>query len=295
MSVIHGNGVAGFGDYFMIAVLGMNLRGKSMAGRIHPTSEIDSQADLAEDVSIGPGCVIRGCVRSGAGTRVIGHAYLQGPLTIGRENTIYPFTTLGFAPQDRKYNPLEQGAGVLIGDGNVFRESVTIHRATGQRPTTIGDGNYFMVNSHAGHDVVMGDDNMLANGALLAGHVEVADRVIFGGNCAVHQFCRVGRLVMMSGQQGVTRDLPPFSICYEDRRVGGLNLVGLRRAGYRDHIPALKEAFTILYRNGHANLSAVDLIERELGNDTLCMELVAFVRTTSRGITGYRQPIRDDA
>jgi len=256
-------------------------------GQIHPTAWVDSEVDLAPSVIVGPGCIIEGRVTIGDNTRLLANVHIQGPTTIGRNCTFYPFCCIGFPPQDRKFDPSHAGAGLVIGDDNVFRESVTIHRATGERPTTIGHRNYFMVNSHVGHDVIIGDDCTLANGALLAGHVEMSDRVILGGNAAVHQFCRIGRLAMLSGIAAVTQDLPPFCTVYNMRQVGSLNVVGLRRAGLRDHIAPLQRAFEILYRERHANPAACDLIEAELGHDPLCRELVAFVRSSKRGITGY--------
>ncbi len=256
--------------------------------QIHPSAIVDSQAQLASSVVVGPGCVIVGRVTIGEGTRLIANVYLEGPLTIGRDCTLYPFVCLGMAPQDRKFDPAQSGAGLTIGDGNVLRESVTIHRATGDRSTTVGDRNYFMANSHAGHDCVIGNDCTFANGVLLAGHVTVSDNVTIGGNAAVHQFCRIGRLVMLSGVVAITQDVPPFCVAYSDRRVGSLNVVGLRRAGLRDHLQPLKRAFHILFRERHSNNVACDRIEAELGDNPLCAELAAFVRGSKRGISPYQ-------
>ena len=255
---------------------------------IHPSAFVDDAAQLAQDVVVGPGCSITGEVRVGEGTRLLAQVHLQGPMQIGRGNRLYPFVCLGFAPQDRGYDPERPGAGVQIGDDNVFRESVTAHRATQDRPTTIGNRNYFMVNTHAGHDVVVGDDVTLANGALLAGHVQVGDRVIMGGNAGLHQFCRVGRMAMISGMGAIHQDVPPFCVVHRNSRVGSLNLVGLRRSGHRDHIRPLKAAFDILYRQGHTNSAAAQRILDELGDDPLCHELATFVQQSKRGLTGYR-------
>ncbi len=254
---------------------------------IHPTATVDAAAHLADDVVIGPGCLIDGPVRLGAGTRLLGHVVLNGPVTIGAGNTLYPFTCVGYAPQDRKYDPATPGAGVAIGDHNVLRESVTIHRATGDQPTRLGDRNYLMVNSHLGHDAVVANDCTLANGALVGGHATIDDRVLVGGNAAVHQFVRVGRLAVLSGLAGLSQDLPPFCTSYYTRTVGSLNIVGLRRAGYRRHIPALKRAFELLFQSRLSNASAIARIENELGDDPLCAELAAFVRASKRGVTAY--------
>lgn len=253
--------------------------------QIHPTALVDPHAELADDVVVGPGCIIQGPVRIGSGTHLIAHVYLQGPLIIGQRNTLYPYVCLGLAPQDRKFDPQVSGAGIVIGDDNILREGVTIHRATGNQPTRLGSGCYLMVNSHIGHDAQVGNAVTLVNGALVAGHVEIADQVILSGNAVVHQFVRIGRLAMIAGVQGVTQDVPPFCIVYNSRRVGSLNIIGLRRAGYRASIPALQQAFDLLYRRGLPNQAAAQAIEQQLGHDPLCRELAQFVRSTRRGIT----------
>jgi len=256
---------------------------------IHPTASVDRNARLADSVEIGPYCNIAGNVAVGAGTRMIANVTIQGPTTLGERNLIYPYTCLGYAPQDRSFNPKTEGAGLVIGDDNVFREFVTINRAKTEHPTTIGHRNYWMANSHAGHDTVVGDDCNFANGVLLAGHVTVGDRAFFGGNSGIHQFCRVGRLAMLAGTESGTQDVPPFCIMIARNRIGSLNLVGLRRAGYRDHVKPLQEAFDILFKQGHTNQTAVRLIEEQLGRDPLCAELAQFVRESKRGICGYAE------
>lgn len=262
---------------------------------VHPTAIVDSRAELADDVSVGPGCIIEGTVRIGRGTRLLHRVSLQGPMTLGEANVLYPNVCLGFAPQDLKFDPDRAGAGLVIGSRNTFREGVTIHRATGEQPTRVGDDNVFMVNAHAGHDVQVGNACMIVNGALLAGHCEVGDRAIVSGNAAVHQFCRVGRLAMLGGTFCVTQDLPPFCTSNGSRSVGGINRVGLRRAGLGDHATAVKQAFDLIYRRRHLPGVAADLIESELGEDPLCMELVEFLRTTRRGITPFRSNNRQAA
>jgi len=255
---------------------------------IHPSATVDRRAELAEGVRIGPGCIVDGRVTIGANTELQAYVRVQGPAVIGSNCVVYSFACIGMPPQDRKFDPVKEGAGVVIGDDNVFRESVTIHRATGDRPTTIGHRNYFMVSSHAGHDAIVGNDCTLANGALIGGHVHVDDSVTLGGNCGVHQFCRIGRLSMLSGVTAVTQDVPPFCITYVLRYVSSLNIVGLRRAGYRDHIEPLQRAFDIFYREHHTNAVACDLIDAEFGHDPLCKEFADFIRASKRGITAYR-------
>ena len=201
--------------------------------QIHQTATVDDQATLADDVVVGPQCVIEGPVTIGPGTRLIAQVYLRGPMTIGANNTFYPTAVIGLEPQDWKADPDKPGKGTVIGDGNMLREGVSIHRASrDEHATTVGDRNYLMANSHVAHDCIVGNDCMFANSALLGGHCVVGDRVILGGNSGVQQFCRIGRLSMLGGCEGMTADLPPFCMVHHTKQVSALNLIGLRRAGY---------------------------------------------------------------
>lgn len=254
--------------------------------QVHSTAYVDPEAQLGEGVVVGPGCVIEGPVAVGAGTRLMGYVQLRAPLTLGVNNAVYPFACLGFNPQDRHYGPDDTGDGLAIGDENVIRESVTMNGGT-EGPTTIASRNYFMACSHVGHDCHVGNDVAFANGAMLAGHVRVGDGVNLGGNAGIQQFCRIGRLAMIAGNEGISRDLPPFCMVQHTRRVAGLNLVGLRRAGLRQHIDPLKRAFSLLYKRGLATPTALDRIEHEFGSDPCCRELARFVRESERGITAH--------
>ncbi|MEX2389007.1 MAG: acyl-ACP--UDP-N-acetylglucosamine O-acyltransferase [Phycisphaeraceae bacterium] len=255
--------------------------------QIHPTASVDPQARLADDVVVGPGCVLDGPVTLGQGTRLVAGVFIQGPFTAGQRNTIYPGACLGYSPQDIKFDPARPGAGTVLGDDNVIREHVTIHRATGEHPTTLASHCYLMVHSHVGHDCTLGQHVMIVNGSMLGGHVEVQDNAIISGNSAVHQFARVGRLSMLAGNVGISHDLPPFCVASHRKRVGGLNIIGLRRAGLRDHIAPLREAFRIFYRQGHTRPVALEKIDQTLGHDPVVQEFVAFIRSTKRGITPY--------
>lgn len=255
---------------------------------IHTTAFVDPNAELADDVIVGPYSSIVGKVTVGAGTRLIGHAILNGPMTVGQRNLFYPFACIGYAPQDRGYDPKHDGAGVIIGDDNVFRESVTVNRATCQRPTTIGNQNLFMACAHAAHDVVVGNQCNLANSALLAGHAWIGDQVNMAGNAAVAQYCRVGRMAMIGGEAGITRDVPPFCMVYYTRRINSLNLVGMRRAGLRESIRPMTIAFDILFRQAHTNQSALEIIrEDEIYADPCVRQFVEFIVASERGLTQY--------
>ncbi|MEM7680742.1 MAG: acyl-ACP--UDP-N-acetylglucosamine O-acyltransferase [Planctomycetota bacterium] len=251
---------------------------------VHPTAIVSPDAELADDVVVGPFCTVSAGVKLGPGCRLISHAILQGPLEMGPDNRVYPFACLGFAPQDVKVDYEAPGLGTVLGARNVFRESVTIHRGFHDRPTTVGDDNYLMANCHLGHDVQIGSHCMLANGAVLGGHVVAGDRVLFGGNCGIHQFVRIGRMAVITGGDGFTVDVPPFCNSNHRNQLYGINVVGLRRAGLREHVRPLREAYRILFRQGHTNATAVKLLREQLADDPLCMELAEFVATTQRGI-----------
>jgi len=251
---------------------------------IHPTAIVDPDVRLGDDVYIGPGCTLRGKVTIGPGGQLHGFSYLHGPLTIGRNVRIYPYACIGFAPQHRGYNPAVDGAGIIIGDDNFFREGVTVNRAFADDPTRIGDRVYCMANSHVGHDAVLGNDITLVQGAVVGGHAQIGDAVMLGGNSGIHQFARVGRLGLIAGGVGAPRDVPPFCVYHHTNRISGLNVVGLRRAGYRAHIKALQRAFELLFRSGLSNATAASRIERELGEDPLCLEFARFIPGTKRGI-----------
>ena len=218
---------------------------------VHSTAVIDPQADLAPDVQVGPYSVIEGPVRVGPGCVIESHACLSGPLTMGYNNFVGHGAVLGKSPQHKGYR--NEPTGLRIGDDNVFREHVTIHRGTvqGNGETWIGDRNLFMIGSHVGHDCRVGNGCTLVNGALVAGHVTLYDNCILSGHAAVQQKVRIGRLAMMGGLGSTTKDIPPFVLLQGYNCVTGLNLVGLRRAGFPSQsITALRESFQILFKKG---------------------------------------------
>lgn len=260
---------------------------------IHPTAVIDPRADLAEDVHVGPYAILEGEITVGPGTVIEAHACLSGPMRLGRDNLIGHGAVLGKSPQHKGYRGEE--TCLQVGDGNIFREHVTIHRGTviGGGVTRVGHRNLFMVGSHVGHDCVVGNDCTLVNGALVAGHVELHDGCILSGHSAIQQKVRVGRLAMLGGLGSVTKDIPPFVIQQGYNCVSGLNLVGLRRAGVlAPAIASLRSAFRILYKEGRTQTGALDQIESDLGSVPEVAEFVAFIRASKLGVSPARDPGR---
>jgi UDP-N-acetylglucosamine acyltransferase len=257
----------------------------AQSARIHPTAVIAPEAELADDVEVGPFVVIEGAVRVGPGCVLRPGAHLIGPLTMGCHNTVYSHAVLGEQPQHLKYKGEE--TRLEIGDHNVFREHVTIHRGTtASWVTRVGSHNFLMAGSHIGHDSKVGDHCIFANGALVGGHCTLENNVYLSGNAAVHQFVRIGRLALLSGLSGSTRDIPPFIIQHHINIVVGVNVVGMRRAGIPTaHIDAVRQAFHVLYREDNLLQHALGRIERELGQVPEVAEMVAFIRGSGgRGI-----------
>jgi UDP-N-acetylglucosamine acyltransferase len=253
--------------------------------KIHPTAILDGDIRLADDVEIGPGCVLRGQIALGAGCVLVQNVHLQGPLAAGERNVFFPGAAIGFAPQDRGFAYDKVGSGTVLGDGNVFREHATVHRATrDDRPTRVGDRNYFMACAHAAHDVQIGSDCTFANGTLFAGHVEVGDRVVTGGGAAIQQFSRVGRGAMVGGTVGMTKDLCPFFTASAFNYVGGYNRVGMRRAGIpQADIEMVRTIYGILVRSRDVHSTRVARVV-ELAGHPIADEFIAFLRTSKRGI-----------
>ncbi len=261
---------------------------------IHPTALIDSRAEVHADADIGPFVVIDGPVRVGARTRVLAHATLTGWTEIGADTVIHMGAVIGHTPQDLAFSGAE--SYVRVGDRNVIREHVQIHRGT--KPgsaTVIGNDNYLMTNAHVGHNCCIGNGVILTNGALLGGYVEVEDQAVVSGNCVVHQFVRVGRLAMLRGLSKTSRDVPPFCIMDGTHTVRALNRVGLRRAGFSaDQIRALQNAFSRLFRRAR-NLNTA-IAEVESGPVSAEVRyLVDFIRASKRGVCfGRRETVSSD-
>jgi UDP-N-acetylglucosamine acyltransferase len=254
--------------------------------KIHPTAILSGTIDLADDVEIGPYCVLSGEIRIGAGSVLIANVHVHGPMIMGSANVCYPGVTLGFAPQDRSFAPTKLGSGVVIGDHNTLREHVTIHRATrDDRPTRVGNRNYLMACSHLAHDVQVGDDCTLANTTNVAGHAEIGDRVITGGGAGIHQFSRIGRGAMIGGLTGAGRDVCPFFTLTATNYVGGYNRIGLKRGGASsDDIDMVRTIYGILIRAKEPFSQRRAQLETLAGHP-VADEYIAFVRASKRGIT----------
>jgi len=254
-----------------------------LARVIHPTAIIHPQAELDETVEVGPYCVIEAGVRIGPGCVLGPHVVLTGRTSIGARNRFHAGCVIGDAPQDLKYRG--EPTGLRIGDGNVFRENVTIHRSNKPaEETVVGANNFFMAGSHVGHNCVIGNQVIVANGALLAGHVEVADRVFISGNCLVHQFARIGTLALMQGGSAISKDLPPYAIARGDNGICGLNVIGLRRAGFDSaQRLELKRLYRALFRSGQ-NLRAALAHARRQFTSPATLVLLDFVATSRRGV-----------
>lgn len=262
---------------------------------VHATAIIDPEAVLAPDVQVGPYAIIEGAVSVGPGCVIEAHACLCGPLTLGRNNVVGHGAVLGKSPQHRGYR--DEPTGVRIGDDNVFREFVTVHRGTvqGLGETVIGDGNLFMCNSHLGHDARVGDGCTIVNNSLVAGHVVLEDGCILSGNTAIQQRVRVGRLAMLGGMGASSKDIPPFVLQQGYNCVTGLNLVGMRRAGFSNQaVGALRQAFRILYREGRPISAALDRIAADFGEIAEVNEFVEFIRASRIGINPSRSSEREN-
>jgi UDP-N-acetylglucosamine acyltransferase len=270
-------------------------RGDSSSARIHPSSVVGDDVQLAADVQIGPFCLLEGKIRIGAGTRLISHVAIFGDTEIGDANVLHPNVVIGDEPQDLAYTGGPRK--VRIGNRNVFREGTTIHRGSERGEVTIiGDDNFFMQNSHAAHDCRVGNSTIIAGGALLAGWVEVGDRALVSGNCVVHQYTRIGRLALMRGLSRTSRDIPPFCIMDGTHTLRGINAIGLRRVGVKAaQIRALREVFLVLFGKRQNLKLALERISSEKLTPEV-QEMIDFIRASKRGVAfGPRDGVIDDS
>jgi UDP-N-acetylglucosamine acyltransferase len=253
---------------------------------IHPTAIVDPAAQVAESADIGPFCVVRAGVQIGDRTRLMGHIFAEGPLSIGKDNVFYPYSTVGVAPQDLKYKG--ERSETRIGDRNRIREFVTIHRGTegGGMLTSIGSDNLVSAYGHIAHDVRIGDNTVLSHGATLGGHVVIGDWAVVGAHTGIHQFCRVGRHAMIGGYSVITQDVLPYATTVSERenKTFGANRVGLERRGFAEaSIEALQTSFRLLTRSGLNTSQAVDRIRAEVALTAEVDELLDFIASSQRG------------
>ena len=255
---------------------------------IHPSAIIHPKAEIASSASIGPGVVIDEGVNLGAECVVGPHVYLTGATTIGSGNRFHSGAVIGDAPQDLKYRG--EPTRLVIGDENVFREHVTVHRAT--KPdgaTIIGNRCLLMAGCHVGHNSAVGDQVIIANGALLAGHVVIQDQAFISGTCLIHQFVTVGTLALMQGGAAISLDLPPYCVARGPNQLAGLNTVGLRRAGFTaEQRLELRGLYQRLLRR-RVSLRAALAAENEalLREPARC--LLEFVRKSKRGVCAHQR------
>jgi UDP-N-acetylglucosamine acyltransferase len=251
---------------------------------IHPTAIIEDGAILGENVSIGPFTYIGAEVKIGSNTTVASHTVIEGKTIIGTNNRIFSNAAIGTIPQDLKYDG--EDVELVIGNNNIIREFTLFNPGTkgGGSITKVGNGNLFMGYVHLGHDVIIGDNCILANGVTLGGHVELGDHVVIGGLTPIHQFVHIGDYVMIGGASALTQDVPPYCLAEGNRAVlRGLNLTGLRRSIKREDINELKLAYKELFENN----KPLQEVAQELVKNTTCKrvkDLCEFIQTSKRGI-----------
>lgn len=261
---------------------------------IHPTAVIHPKAQIDSSVEIKPYAVIDEHVSLGANCVVGSHVYLTGHTSIGAGNIFHAGCVIGDAPQDLKYK--NEPTRLRIGDQNVFREHVTAHRSNKlSEDTIIGSRNFLMASSHVGHNSQLGNEIILANGALLGGHVTVEDRVFISGNCLVHQFVRIGALALMQGGAALSKDLPPFCVALRVNEMCGLNIIGLRRAGFSpEQRLELKKIYRALFRDGKNFRAALADAKNRFTSD-VAQTMLNFISTSKRGICADVGETEDEA
>ncbi len=255
--------------------------------KIHSTAIVDRHAEIDRTVEIGPYAIIEDGVVIDKNVKIYAHAYIASGTKIGEGTEVHMGAVLGHLPQDLAFEGKK--TYLRIGKKNIIREYVTVHRGTKEGTATeIGNENFLMAFSHVGHNCVLGDNVILANGALLGGYINVESQVFISGNVVVHQFCRIGRLAIVGGFSGVNKDVPPFMAVRGPSVVWSINLVGLRRAGFKHGvINEIKDAFRLLYKSGLNTKQAIGEMEKKNPGEEI-KYLVEFVKNSKRGICKYR-------
>ena len=253
---------------------------------IHASAIVSPEAEISEDVWIGPYCRVGPRVRIGKGCRFESHIVVEGPTKIGEGNRFYPFATIGLEPQDLKFKGEE--TFLTVGKHNVFREYVNVHRGTkgGGGNTRIGDHNFLMAYVHVGHDSVLGNHIIMANAATLAGHVLIEDHATIGAFSGVHQFCRIGTHGYVGGYSVITKDVLPFSKTVSERntKAYGPNVLGLERKGFTpQQIKHIKKAFRLLQQSKLNTSQAVEAIKSQVNSPEVQI-ILDFIDKSDRGV-----------
>ena len=246
---------------------------------VHPTALVDPAARLADDVEVGPFCIVGSGVSLGRGVRLTSHVVVAGLTEIGEDCVVHAFASLGGPPQHLAHRG--EPTRLVIGARNVIREHVTMNVGTalGRGVTTVGSDGFFMAASHVAHDCVVGDHVVLANNATLGGHVQMGDHVFMGGLSAVHQWSRIGRHAFVGGLAPVTKDVIPYALVGNDAHLEGMNLVGLKRRGFsRETINDLRSAYRMLFAEEGAFQERIDDVARVFARSAEVSEVVAFIR-----------------
>jgi UDP-N-acetylglucosamine acyltransferase len=254
---------------------------------IHPQAIVAASAKIGEGVQIGAYAVVGEEVELGEGCVLYAHAVVQGPSKFGKDNVFHAFSVIGGDPQDYTY--AGERVRLEAGDGNIFREYVTVSRGTqkGGGKTSLGNANFFLAYSHVGHDCVIGSNTLFVNGATLAGHVTVEDFATIGAFCPVHQFCRIGRYAYIGASTVITQDVPPFSKIVTERETKsfGINTIGLERKGFSaERLQSLKRAYRLLQRSKMNTSQALAEMRKTLADSADVQELIRFVESAERGI-----------
>lgn len=262
--------------------------------KISPHAIVDPKAQIGPDVEIGPFCVIGPDVILGAGNRLMNNVTLLGHTTIGQNNVFFPNSVIGAAPQDKKYRG--EPTRLIIGDGNHFREAVTVHIGTGVGGglTRVGSHNLLMVNAHVGHDAIVGSHCILANNCMLAGHVVISDHVSMMGGVGIHHFVTVGEYAFLGGYARIHHDVPPFVKIDGSDSIRGLNVVGMRRAGFAEQdIEALEAAYRRLFSREKPLAQAMAEFDGQNGLNPQVKRMLDFMRQRDLGKHGrYRESAR---
>jgi UDP-N-acetylglucosamine acyltransferase len=257
---------------------------------IHPTAIIDKNAELDENITIGPFSIIEGDVKIGSGTIIESCVRIHSGTRMGKNNHIFHSATIGGVPQDLGFKP-EIKSFVEIGDSNIIREGFVFHKGSKEgNSTKIGNHNYLMGNGHLAHDVQFGDHNIMVQNTIIAGHVKISNRVFISGLVGVHQFCHVGDYAMLAGCAKIVKDVPPFTLIDGNpATIIGLNSVALKRSGFSaESREKIKNAYKIIYHSGMNVSTAIKKLKEENDPDENVQKIIKFIEESDRGITDHR-------